>query len=237
MLTNPLVWVAFSVLMTVASGVVFVGSIAVNRRRHVRRMAHPVEGTLLVTACNLPAGNAVYSTYRLHGIVSGPGLAPTPVRHRGIARVRKWPLPQRELPVLVDRTDPARLLIRWDRVATGRQDATAQTQRLAQAMRQQEMAREHTPTAAEAATAVVTGVRDVPVPAGQLLPEGGSVELTLDVTRADGTRHIALARALFASREHRARFGSVGARLPIRLDPADQTRATLDYAALDPDLA
>jgi hypothetical protein len=276
MWASPWLWVAVSVLLLALATVSFVAAVAGHRRAVKRRMADPVEGKLTVTAANLPTGNAMFANYRLQGVVTAPGVPATAVEQRGIARVKKWPLPNRELLVLVDRAEPTRFLILWNRVATGRQSASEQTERLAQAMRGESVA--GTPLggttgfggqppaggqadaiaaavrdslsqlgvnadqvgvrasvvggAGESATAVVIGVRDVPGPTGQPPPPGGAVELTLDVTRADGTRHIATAGALFSSPERRAQFGSLGAQLPVRVDPADQGRATIDYAAV-----
>jgi hypothetical protein len=282
MMAGPLPWILVSLLSSAAIAAAVVGLIVVNRRLQVRRMADPVEGTVQVTGSSAPSPYAMYSNYRLAGVVTAPGLAATPVENRGIARVTKWPFPGRTLPVLVDRAEPKRLQIRWDRVPTGREAAAEQAERLAQAMRQQGAhsagsawtaqspdaggapptdtaaeavaaavraslsqlglttgnvtVRTSTPVGAplgEAATAVVIATRDVPPPPGERTPPGGAIELTLYVTRADGSRHTALTKVLFSSAARRARFGSIGARLPVRLDPVDPSRATIDPAALD----
>jgi hypothetical protein len=83
-----------------------------------RRMVDPVEGTLLVTASSTPSGRSVYTNYRLHGVVSGPGLPATPVEHTGVARHTTWPYPGMTLPVPVDRQAPTRLRIWWNRLPT-----------------------------------------------------------------------------------------------------------------------
>jgi hypothetical protein len=88
-------------------------------------------------------------------------------------------------------------------------------------------------SAGEAATAVVTASREVPAPPGEDRPPGGAVELTLEVTRADGTRHTATAGVLFSSTERRVRYGMVGSRLPVRIDPTDADRVVIDAAAFD----
>lgn len=278
MWTNPWTWVALTVFLLALSVVGFVGIVAMRRRAARRRMADPVEGKLTVTAVNMPGQQAMFSNYRLHGVITAPGVPATAVDQRGIAQVKKWPLPNREFAVLVDRADPTRFQILWDRVSTGRQVASEQAQRLAQSMRgdsytsapirgtathsarlatdgqadaiaaavreslskmgmnpDQVNVRATAAAAAvgEQATAVVVGVRDVPGPAGQPAPAGGAVELTLDVTRADGSRHTATAGVLFSSPQRRTQFGAIGTRLPVRLDPADPSRATIDYGALD----
>jgi hypothetical protein len=245
---GPVLWVFIGVLAVLVAAAIVVGSIMAARRLRMRRMVDPVEGTLMVTAGNGPAPHGVYSNYRLHGVVTAPGLEATPVQQRGIARAAKWPFPGRKLPVLVDRANPNRLHIRWDQVTTGDRAASEHTERLAQAMRGDGAAlppgvipgQAQPPSVAwtgggieENATAVVTEVRDVPVPAGQAVPPGGAVELTLEITRSDGSRYTIRGGAMFSSPERRDRFGSVGARLPVRLNPSNPHQFVIDYGELN----
>jgi hypothetical protein len=102
-----------------------------------RRMVDPVDGELLITAGSGPSGQSRYAKYRLHGVVTGPDLPATAITHAGYARNTRWPFPGAKLPVRVDRAEPSRLLIRWNRVPTGRQTAAEMTDRLAEAMRGQ----------------------------------------------------------------------------------------------------
>lgn len=267
MTTQALLWVG----VVFAAGLVTLltlGPKRVSRWLRNRRMTDPVAGTLLVTACSGPSGRSLYTNYHLYGVVTAPGLPATPVEHLGAARNTKWPFPGTSLPVLVDRRDPSRLRIRWDRVPTGAQAAARHAQRVAEVLREQAEAglpadppghgdaeriattvRESLRTMGmsgpavefsgfvggrpgEAATAVVTASRDVPVPFGEATPAGGAVELTLEVTRADGSTYPARAGVLFSSAERRMRFGTVGVRLPVRIDPADPYRVAIDTAAL-----
>jgi hypothetical protein len=105
--------------------------------RQVARMTDPAAGTLRVTAASYPpAGvNAVYSNYRITGVVSAPGLEPTAVEHCGVARVAKWPQPGEDLPVTVDQARPDRLVINWDQLATAQDSALAEAQAEAIRMR------------------------------------------------------------------------------------------------------
>jgi hypothetical protein len=84
----------------------------------------------------------------------------------------------------------------------------------------------------ESATATITGIDFLPV-AARLLPPGGRIaHVALDVHRADGSRYSALARFGFKHAGRVARYGHVGATVPIRIDPADQRRIVLDGPAL-----
>lgn len=216
---QALLWIAIPLVALVVV-VATLGPRLVASWLRSRRMADPVEGTLLVTASSSPSGRSAYTNFRLHGVVSAPGLPATPVEHTGVARNSKWPYPGTNLPVLVDRSDPTRLRIRWDRLPTIRQAAASYTDRLAQSLREPLW------------TAVVTGFRDVPTPPGENPTPGGAVELIVEVTRADGTRYPARAGALFTSVERRQRFCAVGTRLPVRPHPTDPSRVVIDAAAL-----
>jgi hypothetical protein len=105
--------------------------------RQVARMTDPAAGTLRVTVASYPpAGvNAMYSNYRITGVVSAPGLEPTAVEHSGVARVAKWPQTGEDLPVTVDRARPDRLVINWDQLATQHDSAMAEAQAEAIRMR------------------------------------------------------------------------------------------------------
>jgi hypothetical protein len=214
-------------LLLVAIGVVSVlvvllavGPRLVTSWFRTRRMADPVEGTLQVTASSGPSGRSMYTNYRLHGVVTAPGLPATPVEHTGVARNTKWPYPGTNLPVLVDRRDPTRLRIRWDRLPTSSQTAASYTERVAQALREPLL------------YGVVTGARDVPTPPGEMPTPGGAVELTLEVTRADGTTYTAVAGALFSTVERRHRLTATGTRLPVRPHPTDPFRVVIDAGAM-----
>ncbi len=108
----------------------------IGRRRQQRRvasMADPAAGTLQVTAASYPpTGESVmFSNYQVTGVVSAPGLPPTAVEQRGIARVSQWPQPGAMLPVTVDRAHPAQFVIAWDQVPSAAEQALADARNLA----------------------------------------------------------------------------------------------------------
>jgi hypothetical protein len=54
------------------------------------------------------------------------------------------------------------------------------------------------------------------------------VDLTLEVTRANGYTYTAPARMSFSTPEQRAAVATPGARLRVRVDPNAPTRVTID---------
>ncbi|MBV9380111.1 MAG: hypothetical protein JOY82_11290 [Streptosporangiaceae bacterium] len=243
-----------------------------------RHMRDSVRGTLRITSASYPpAANAVYSNYRLEGVVTAPGLPPTAVTHRGMARLSKWPRPGEELPVTVDRADPARLRIEWDEVQDAADRGREQAEELAQRMRGGRMPATGSPGAGdgytdpggwapggaglgvfgdpgrpvpgrpgggttpeqaqalagqgELASAVVIAAHEVSVPP-EMSPPGGLVDVTFEVTCRDGRTYTTRSRMGFSSEERRAMVATVGARVPVRVDPADQSRIAVDTVAL-----
>jgi len=81
-------------------------------------LADPVRGSLKVVSASRPPDDAHASNYRLNGVVSGPGLAPTAVTKSGVAKVSKWPAPGEDLPIEFERGDPSRFNILWNEVET-----------------------------------------------------------------------------------------------------------------------
>jgi hypothetical protein len=65
------------------------------------------------------------------GVVSAPGLPPTAVEHKGLARVAKWPSASQSLPVTVDRARPSQFIIEWDKILPAAQQALYDTRNLA----------------------------------------------------------------------------------------------------------
>ncbi len=92
----------------------FVGS----RLMRGLKLADPVRGKLTVIAASLPPDDAHASNYRLNGVVTGPGLAPTAVTKSGMARVSKWPAAGEVLPIEFERGDPSRFNFLWDEIET-----------------------------------------------------------------------------------------------------------------------
>jgi hypothetical protein len=101
---------------------------------HNRSMTDPVPGVYRLIGCSAGSSDASYSTCRMQGVVTGPGVGPVAVEHRCTAPTKRWPRPGDELPVLVDRADPTRLRIHWDEVPTGRERAMRDAAALAQRM-------------------------------------------------------------------------------------------------------
>jgi hypothetical protein len=106
-----------------------------NAASDAKAMADPVAGSLLVTAITMPDHNAIFQMTRLTGVISAEGIEPFAIQHNGIVRVSQWPQPGTTLPVIVDRADPARFAIEWDKVSTGADAALDKAEALAAAMR------------------------------------------------------------------------------------------------------
>lgn len=98
-------------------------------------MTDPVPGILLVTAIGMPRRPALYHMARLTGVVSAEGIDAVAVRHSGLIASAKWPRPGQSLPVIVDRADPQRFTIEWDKVQTTADAAMDQAVAIAAAMR------------------------------------------------------------------------------------------------------
>ena len=99
------------------------------------RMKDPVEGELVVAGVTMPDPSATSQNYRIEGVVSGPGITPQAVVHRGVVSTGKWPNIGDHLPVTVDRAKPERIVVHWDRLSTGRDQAQSRAERLAAQMR------------------------------------------------------------------------------------------------------
>ena len=97
--------------------------------RFVRRYRDPVAGTLRLTAKDWRGSRVKYV-----GVVSAPGLAPTPVSHRTSEPTKRWVMDGMDLPVIVDRARPGKLKILWKQVPTTKQyRAGLQAQQMRQA--------------------------------------------------------------------------------------------------------
>lgn len=82
------------------------------------------------------------------------------------------------------------------------------------------------------ATGVVRAVHDVV--GGMPLPPGMSqADLTLDVTRPDGTTYPVTTRIGFRSPERRAAVAALGTELPVLVDPTNPGRVVIDVARLN----
>jgi hypothetical protein len=200
-------------------------------------MRDPVRGQFQVTGSYdaHPSGSGFQSM--LTGVVTGPGIPPTAGEHLDDHSGRRFH--GDELPVIVDRSDPARFVIVWDEVAAKpdhRAVAGQQAARVADAQRAAQLRAGVIAEQArrlwkigEPATAVLTGVTELPVaqfPAPG--PTGSYCDLSLEVTRSDGRTYNARTRVGFRSAERRAAVTAPGVVLAVRIDPADQARVVID---------
>jgi hypothetical protein len=82
-------------------------------------MQDPVPGSLLVKVCPQPASTpeARYYSALILGVVSGPDIAPRAVQVSCTVPAKRCPRSRERIPVIVDRADPRRIAIRWDRVS------------------------------------------------------------------------------------------------------------------------
>jgi hypothetical protein len=99
------------------------------------RMKDPVEGVVRVVGINYPDPMATSQNYSMECVVTAPGVDAVAVTHKGIASTAKWPSSGDELPATVDRSKPEHLVIKWDQLRTGREQAVDQAQALAEQMR------------------------------------------------------------------------------------------------------
>lgn len=88
----------------------------------------------------------------------------------------------------------------------------------------------------EPATAMLTAIAEVTVPAGALPgPTASLCDLTLQVSRRNGDVYTARTRLGFRDAHRRATVAVIGSVLPVRVDPADPSRVCVDVAAFDRD--
>lgn len=84
--------------------------------RLTRGYSDPVSGTLRVTARDWHRSTVTYI-----GVVSAPGLTPTPVSHKTSEPSGRYVMEGMDLPVIVDRAEPSKLKILWKQVPTEKQ--------------------------------------------------------------------------------------------------------------------
>ncbi|HEY3506255.1 MAG TPA: hypothetical protein VGN37_26140 [Actinocatenispora sp.] len=204
-------------------------------------MRDPVRGSLYVVDIGPVSDEALYSTFRLQGVIRADGVPATAVERTGTAPTAKWPQPGVHLPVLVDRAEPSRMRILWDEVPTRRQTALDTATHLAQQGRGNRIGgppdlASWGVDADEAAQLGDGGERaDATVLSAVLLqadPGLGIYGLIVEVRRADGSRYQATVRHGFYTPERRDRVARAGADIPVRLDPNAPTRIALDRRAL-----
>ena len=85
----------------------------------------------------------------------------------------------------------------------------------------------------EPAQGVVAEVRKLPIPTEMLPgPDASLAWLTLDVTPSDGPPYRSVIRFGFRSQERFTALATPGTHLPLRFDPADRAKVTIDLPAL-----
>jgi hypothetical protein len=85
-----------------------------------------------------------------------------------------------------------------------------------------------------AATATITGATQVPMPGAMLPnPEASLWDLDLEVRRTDGTTYAARTRVGFVSEARRHAVGMPGLVIPVRIDPAAESRVAFDSTTYD----
>lgn len=125
-----------AVLLPIGVFAEIVGPILLTMGRFVGAgLTDPVPGVLKVVGITMPSADAMYTNYRLHGIVTAPGIPATSVEQQGMGRVSRWPSPGDELPVLVDRADPNRFKIQWKQIPDSGQQAARLADQLAAQLR------------------------------------------------------------------------------------------------------
>ncbi|HEV7658786.1 MAG TPA: hypothetical protein VGO55_02960 [Allosphingosinicella sp.] len=124
-----------AIILVVALVLIRVMRAGGNAATAVKSMADPVPGTLLVTAAAMPDRGSAYHMTRITGILSAEGVEPRAVQFGGLVKTSLWPSPGQQLPVVVDRADPGKFAIEWDKVRGTGDAALDQAQALAAAMR------------------------------------------------------------------------------------------------------
>jgi hypothetical protein len=84
----------------------------------------------------------------------------------------------------------------------------------------------------ERASAVVIDAREIAIPPGMHSAPAGTVDITLEIRRADGTRYTAVTRVGFSTPERRARVTAPGTQLSVYIDPSDRSRVAIDTSGL-----
>lgn len=131
--------IAIAVAITIASILPFVILYTCGSSRlRKRRMRDPALGELLITASSTPDREAYSSNCSITGILSAPGLEPTPVTDKFMCKASKWPFPGRKFPVTYDRANPRLFAIEWSQVKSGDAFAMEQAQQLAEAMKRRD---------------------------------------------------------------------------------------------------
>jgi hypothetical protein len=106
------------------------------------KLEDPVEGTGMVVSCSSvheSDGTKLIGPNRcgMNLVVQAPGVDATSIEHKGWVWASKWPTPGMTLPLLVDRADPRRVKVLWDKVPKVKDRIDATGDMIAAAMRGQ----------------------------------------------------------------------------------------------------
>ena len=100
------------------------------------RMKDPVEGIATVVSSTGPPDHATSANCRMNLVVQAEGVPPTSVSIKSmIVPVKKWPFPGTVIPVQVDRADPQKVKILFDKMTTHAESSKASADALAAMMR------------------------------------------------------------------------------------------------------
>ena len=98
------------------------------------RMKDPVEGMAQVISSSAPP-RATSGNCKMTLVVQADGVPATSVRVHDIVSTKKWPFPGTVLPVQVDRANPEKVKVLWDKVQSHEESAKADADALAAMMR------------------------------------------------------------------------------------------------------
>ncbi len=99
------------------------------------RMKDPVEGMAQVISSSAPP-RATSGNCKMTLVVQADGVPATSVRvHDMIVSTKKWPFPGTVLPVQVDRANPEKVKVLWDKVPSHEESAKADADALASMIR------------------------------------------------------------------------------------------------------
>jgi hypothetical protein len=79
-------------------------------------MDDQAEGSARVIARSDHSGRGIKEICTLHLVVQADGIEPTAIEISPLVHRDRWPDPDMELPVTVDRANPARVEITWEQV-------------------------------------------------------------------------------------------------------------------------
>ena len=104
-----------------------------------RKIKDPVEGVAQITAASgMPEAGTGAARCTMHLAVQVPGIDPYSAELTKIVRAKRWPIPGMTVPVTVDRRDPSRIEIDWDRVPTREELARQQNAQVVRALGDQQ---------------------------------------------------------------------------------------------------